>query len=98
MKMAAMLMLLPCQNCTTILQNRTFLMVNIKETFKELAARHHKDAIVEVDLAEHDTRPSTRVGFDFVVGNVLSSFTNMKYLRLQCVIPETKLRINGTRP
>jgi len=89
MKMAAMLMLLPCQNCKTIPQNRTFLTVNIKETFKELAARHHKGGIVEVDLAEHDTRPWTRVGLDFVVGSVL---------RLQCVIPETKRRINGTRP
>jgi len=29
--------------------NRTFVMVNIKETFKELATRHHKCAIVEVD-------------------------------------------------
>jgi len=89
MMMAAMLMLLPCQNCKTIPQNRTFLMVNIEETFKELAARHHKVGIVEVDLAEHDTRLCRRMGLNFVVGSVL---------RLQCVTPETKRRFNGTRP
>ena len=73
---------------------RSFVTINYRTTFQNLANKHHHPPIgderdVLIDLSPGESGPWTRVDGTMVAGDVLGSFDTLKYARIHvcCIEP-----------
>ena len=73
---------------------RSFVTINYRTTFQNLANKHHHPPIgderdVLIDLSPDESGPWTRVDGTMVAGDILGSFDTLKYARIHvcCIEP-----------